>query len=309
MLLPAALELLHVKRVVVPPHPGLFSALGLLSTDLVYYDSRSAYVVLSPETAPMISTVFEDMEQRLRERAGIGKNGVAVRRSFDGRLLGQSWETPFVEVPEGPITEETIPDLIEPLPRRVRAALRESLRVRAGPGRQLPRRARRPGREGRVPGPARSAPRSSPSPIAGSSCVTSRTSPLTAGEYERERLPAGARVRGPAIIREALSTTLVCPGQTAEVGPLRRARHRGGMSATETTQPGSDSRPRRRGARGPLRLRPLHGHRAREPLSVHRRAHVRPAPHGRVLAHPARLLRLRGHAHGPAGDRLSRRRR
>ena len=46
MLLPAALELLRVKRLVVPPHPGLFSALGLLSTDLVYYDSRSAYVLL-----------------------------------------------------------------------------------------------------------------------------------------------------------------------------------------------------------------------------------------------------------------------
>ena len=27
--------------------------------------------------------------------------------------MGQSWETPFVEVPEGPITEETIPDLID----------------------------------------------------------------------------------------------------------------------------------------------------------------------------------------------------
>src|SRR5947209_3191924 len=33
MLLPAALEQLHVKRVVIPPHPGLFSALGLLASD------------------------------------------------------------------------------------------------------------------------------------------------------------------------------------------------------------------------------------------------------------------------------------
>src|SRR5438874_2596393 len=31
MLLPAALELLHVKRLIVQPHPGLFSALGMLS--------------------------------------------------------------------------------------------------------------------------------------------------------------------------------------------------------------------------------------------------------------------------------------
>ncbi len=113
MLLPAALELLHVRRVVVPPYPGLFSALGLLSTDLVYYDSRSSYVLLTPEAAPAIAAVFDDMEQRLRERAGDAAGGVTVRRSFDGRLYGQSWETPFVEVPEGPITEETIPELVE----------------------------------------------------------------------------------------------------------------------------------------------------------------------------------------------------
>src|SRR3990172_11519524 len=100
MLLPAALELLHVKRLVVPPHPGLFSALGLLSTDLVYYESRSAYVVLSPEAAPTISAVFSEMEQQLRARVTGAVDGIRVRRSFDGRLLGQSWETPFVEGPE-----------------------------------------------------------------------------------------------------------------------------------------------------------------------------------------------------------------
>ena len=42
--------------------------------------------------------------------------------------------------------------------------------------------------------------------------------PVEAGEFRRDELRAGARVRGPAIVREALSTTLVCPGQTAEVG-------------------------------------------------------------------------------------------
>ena len=41
---------------------------------------------------------------------------------------------------------------------------------------------------------------------------------VQAGEYDRETLPPGARVAGPAVIREPLSTTLVCPGQVAEVG-------------------------------------------------------------------------------------------
>ena len=95
MLLPAALELLHVKQVVIPPYPGNFSALGLLSTDQVYSDSRSDYVVLSPDVAPQIAELYEEMEAGLRKRVG-DVDGVSVRRSFDGRLYGQSWETPFV---------------------------------------------------------------------------------------------------------------------------------------------------------------------------------------------------------------------
>jgi N-methylhydantoinase A len=42
--------------------------------------------------------------------------------------------------------------------------------------------------------------------------------PLQASVYEREALGVGATIRGPAIIREPLSTTVVMPGQVAEVG-------------------------------------------------------------------------------------------
>jgi N-methylhydantoinase A len=42
--------------------------------------------------------------------------------------------------------------------------------------------------------------------------------PLQAGLFQREELPIEAVVPGPAIIREALSTTVVMPGQVATVG-------------------------------------------------------------------------------------------
>jgi N-methylhydantoinase A len=41
---------------------------------------------------------------------------------------------------------------------------------------------------------------------------------LQAGEYDRDALPIGASISGPAIIREGLSTTFVCPGQVVTVG-------------------------------------------------------------------------------------------
>ena len=44
--------------------------------------------------------------------------------------------------------------------------------------------------------------------------------PLEGVEYERSSLPVGARLSGPAVIREGLATTFVVHGQTVEVGAL-----------------------------------------------------------------------------------------
>ena len=210
MLLPAALDQMHVRRVVVPPHPGNFSALGLLSTDLVYYDVRSAYVPLFPESAPQIEGVFEEMERRLRERAG--RDGDA-HRSFDGRLFGQSWETPFVQVPQGPID---IADLVE--------RFHETYERRYGnrfphiPVQGVSYRV-----ELRVPSEK---VEFTPPAVEGDSegrAIELRhfaDDPLEAVEYERTALPVGARLSGPAVIREGLATTFVVPGQTVAVGDL-----------------------------------------------------------------------------------------
>jgi N-methylhydantoinase A len=211
MLLPAALDLMHVRRVVVPPHPGNFSALGLLSTDLVYYDVRSAYVPLFPDSEPRIEGVFEEMERRLRERAG---RAGEVRRSFDGRLFGQSWETPFVQVPDGPIDVAVLVERFhESYEQRYGNAFpyipvqgvsyRVELRVPSDKVEFVER-----GGGGKAP-PART--------------IELRhfaDEPLEATEYDRAALPTGARIAGPAVIREGLATTFVVPGQTAEVGRL-----------------------------------------------------------------------------------------
>jgi N-methylhydantoinase A len=216
MLLPAALSLLQARRVIVPPHPGLFSALGLLSTDLVFYSSRSSYVVLTEAAAPAIAEVFEQMETQLRATIA-DDSQVTVRRSFDGRLMGQSWETPFVELPDGPIDESMITQMItlfhEQYERRYGnrfefvpvqgVTYRVQLIVPSEKVEYVPLEA-----------------------AAQSSVLADRIlelryyedSVLGVGEYRRESLPIGARVIGPAIIREDLSTTLVCPRQVAEIG-------------------------------------------------------------------------------------------
>ena len=59
LLLPALAVLIRVRRVVVPPHPGLFSALGLLSADQAYSVSRSAYTVLGRDAVDTIAKVYD----------------------------------------------------------------------------------------------------------------------------------------------------------------------------------------------------------------------------------------------------------
>jgi N-methylhydantoinase A len=194
----------------------LFSALGLLSTDLVYYSSRSSYVMLAAEAAPAIAAVFEQMETQLRATIA-DDTRVTVRRSFDGRLMGQSWETPFVELPDGPIDETMIATMVslfhDQYERRYGnrfdfvpvqgVTYRVQLIV---PSEKVEYVARASGDEAAV----------QPDRLLELRYYDEDV--LEVGEFRRASLPVGARVSGPAIIREDLSTTFVCPGQTAEIG-------------------------------------------------------------------------------------------
>jgi N-methylhydantoinase A len=142
-----------------------------------------------------------------------------VRRSLDGRLLGQSWETPFVEVGEEPITAETMPALVErfhdayerrygnrfPYVPVQGVTYRVQLVVPADKIEHAPR----------EPGDGTARPQH---PARTIELRHLAAEPLAAEEHERDHLPVGAVVRGPAVIREPLSTTFVMPGQVAEIG-------------------------------------------------------------------------------------------
>ncbi len=224
MLLPAALEQLQVRRIVIPPHPGLFSALGLLSTDLVYYESQSAYMVLTPDAAPRISEIFDAMEHKLRGRTPAGRDGVTVRRSFDGRLLGQSWETPLVEVPEGPITEAAVQQMIDGFHDEYER--RYGNRFPVVPVQGVTYRVELVVPVDKVQydrlesGGSDPAGREDPRPARTLKVHYLQDDPLDAPEYEREALAPGMHLAGPAIVREGLSTTFLSAGQRAEVGRL-----------------------------------------------------------------------------------------
>jgi len=220
MLLPAIMDVIHCKQVIVPPNPGLFSALGLLSADQVFTVSRSVYTRLDADAADHVARIFAEQEDVLRADLDTDLP-VVFERSMDARLVGQSWETPFVPVPNGDVDAATIARMIaafhdtyeqrtgnrfehldvEGVTFRVRAIIDTpkvsySELTERESGAAVPVKARRTlrylddtGEEG-----------------------------MEANIYDREALCRGDCMDGPAVIVERLSTTFVGPRQRVAVG-------------------------------------------------------------------------------------------
>jgi N-methylhydantoinase A len=219
MLLPAALELVHAAEVIVPPHPGLFSALGLVSSDLVFSESRSSYIMLGPDAAGPIDEIYRTLEERLRERLPAEhRAGATFARSFDGRLYGQTWETPFITVPDGTVTADVVQRMIGSFHDTY--AERSGNRFEFVPVQGVIFRVRAVVDSAKV-----EFPRLPERPVGQTAPVRRtlqirhlRPEVVEAPEYERSDLLAGDSIPGPAVIREPLSTTFLVPGQTASVG-------------------------------------------------------------------------------------------
>jgi N-methylhydantoinase A len=222
MVLPAILDAVHCKQVIVPPYPGLFSALGLLSADQVFTVNRSAYTILTPDAAPQIDALFSQMEAQLRERLDPGTT-VAFQRSFDAHLVGQSWETPFVPVPAGTIDPAAIATMTSAFHDTYES--RSGNRFEAMPVQGVTFRVRAVLDTPKVSYPE--LPGRGDEPLAPVRTVTLRYigDPDTDGDggqaaqvYDRTALRAGDVLEGPAIVHEDLSVTHVGAGQRAVVG-------------------------------------------------------------------------------------------
>ena len=222
MLLPAVLEALQCKQVIVPPFPGLFSALGLVSADQVYTANRSAYTQLDAAAAPDIDAHYAEMEEQLRQRLN-PDIAVTFERSFDGHLVGQSWDTPFVPVPDGTIDEHAVTAMTE--------AFHDTFQARSGnrfdsvPVEGVTFRVRA----------VLDTPKVSYQEVAERGGLPLRPvrttklnylgdldsddqSLLDVPVYDRGSLRRGDVIDGPAIVTEELFTTHVCAGLRARVG-------------------------------------------------------------------------------------------
>ena len=217
MLLPGVLEALRCKQVIIPPYPGLFSALGLLSSNQVFTVSRSAYLRLSAEIADEIDRIFSELESDLRARLPKGVD-MSLQRSFDARLVGQSWDTPFVPVDDGPVDAHAVEAMISAF--HATYETRSGHRFEQFPVEGVTFRVRAVLDTEKVSYPELPS-RDPDDPLTPKGTLTLRylsDEDQLADAYDRSRLYRDDVVVGPAVINEDLSTTFVPAGQIARVG-------------------------------------------------------------------------------------------
>ena len=117
-------------HVIVPPHPGIAAAMGLLATDMTYEYVATTYQRLGALDAAALQQRFEELEEqavRQLEEDGVPKDRMVIQRIADCRYLGQGYEL-RVDAPSGPVDDAWAERIRARLPRHPRAGVLASLR-------------------------------------------------------------------------------------------------------------------------------------------------------------------------------------
>jgi len=108
-------EALQMKRIVVPPSPGVFSSFGLLYSEIEHHYSKTFWRVLRETDPALISQELDRMKTNAFEalsRQGFSKRQAKVQCAASLRYKGQSFEL-TVPIPEGRLSKRTFADLEE----------------------------------------------------------------------------------------------------------------------------------------------------------------------------------------------------
>ena len=218
---PIAIEV-GTPNVVVPPHPGIAAAMGLVATDMVYEYGATTYQRLSKLDVASLQARFEELEAQAAAQLaedGIEPDRIVIQRIAEARYLGQGYEL-RVDVGSGAIDEAWV--------ERLRADFHDIHE------REYSRRFEESDIEVpniRVRGIGLMPELSTPEVQAGDASadhalrhegeawfvVDGSLEQVPTRYYDREALEAGNRLVGPAIVNQYDSTTVIPPGVEAHV--------------------------------------------------------------------------------------------
>lgn len=213
---------LEIRRILVPRTPGILCAMGLLLTDLRADFATTRLHTLSTAALADIADAFQVLAGQAEAWfAEEGIEGPARRmiRTVDMRYAGQNYELP-IALPEGAIGPATLEALAEGF-----AAAHQRMYGFVAEDEPVQLVTFRVEAAGVVP-KAAFAPQAEGGADASGAVIARRDVwlPEAGGfvacpVYDRERLRAGNRIVGPAIVEQMDATTVVLPGMVARVEP------------------------------------------------------------------------------------------
>ena len=209
---------LGIREVVIPPHPGNFSTLGMLVAGARLDLARTLLTIVHAEALPQLDAVFGLLEAEAAEalQRDLGEQALVFEHALEARYLGQ---THTVRIPYTPGMS------VQDLQRQFETSYKKRF-GHANPDCEMEVLVLRLGATADIPKPdllqfAQSVATRLPTPTGQRSVYY----PLPHGRlsvpvWQRDQLPSGFELMGPAIIEEFSSTTVLMPGDHARVGRL-----------------------------------------------------------------------------------------
>jgi N-methylhydantoinase A/oxoprolinase/acetone carboxylase beta subunit len=216
------MELLSMKEVIIPINPGVLSAFGLLVADIEHEEVGSLLVQADEVDSKDITKEFRRLEktcEQKREGVGITSTHLRILRSAEMRYVGQSYE---IEVPfpegEGNITQGIVKEIVKRFHEVHKAVYKHNipdspvefvnLRVVYRQAAQL------------IPEPRELDLTDGTEVPPKSFCKAyfdESQGFFKTPVFERSELKAGQIIKGPAIVEQADTTTVIYPQNIAKV--------------------------------------------------------------------------------------------
>ena len=206
---------LGMSEVIIPPYPGITSAVGLLTTDLKYDTIRTEFQVSGEIDLQRLNSDLEEMERELTDQFlndGLAESAISFRRSGDLRYVGQGYEL-RITFSDVSLDDDSLQEIFNQFHIQHRAeyghdfpdSAIEIVNARVTGIGQMPKISQ--------PEDINSGTQESALMKSGGSMfrVDNRLEEFETMFYQREKLPLEHSIAGPAIIIQQDSTTVVPP--------------------------------------------------------------------------------------------------
>ncbi len=218
-------DLLEIPTVIIPRYAATYSAFGMLNMEVGRNFARSLLLRKAFLDLDRVNQLFDDMQEEARQvlgEIGIAPENTTLRRSIEMRYLGQFHEVDVLDIPAGKLGAAEIDQIIESFHRRHKALFTFDMPKREVEFLNLQLKATLRHE------PLKLAEIASAS--GGAEKTIKRRRPILwnlakgyeeTAVYDGDRLAAGHRIDGPAIVEEAATTVVIPPNYVCAVDKIK----------------------------------------------------------------------------------------